>query len=75
MRLHRLSARCSHGGGAAACARPAVYSQRLLPAARPPLAPREQTLVGGAELYQPACALHHSIAPLPHAQWFAKQAQ
>jgi thymidine kinase len=81
--VHRLAARCTHGGDGA-CAAPAIFSQRLLPAPRPPLAARAAQpqpppadaadaviAVGGAELYQPACASHHSIAPLPRAQWFA----
>ena len=79
--VHRLAARCTHGGDGA-CAAPAIFSQRLLPAPRPPLAaraaqpppladPAAVIAVGGAELYQPACAAHHSIAPLPRAEWFA----
>jgi len=79
--VHRLAARCTHGGDGA-CAAPAIFSQRLLPAPRPPLAARAAQpqaastdaviVVGGAELYQPACAAHHSIAPLPRGVWFAE---
>ena len=85
----RLAARCSHvdtsgrrggaaasssparkagGGDSKACGRPAMYSQRLLGGGSATI------VVGGAELYRPACAAHHVCEPISEEAWNMRQA-
>jgi thymidine kinase len=54
-----LGARCCAPG----CARPAHLTQRLAAGGS------ATVLVGGAEFYRPACAAHHSRAPVDGAGW------
>jgi thymidine kinase len=68
--VHRLTARC----GCGSCAAPAPFTQRLQPPSSGSAggsALDEVVLVGGAEAYAPACALHHRPAPLAAAEWAA----
>jgi thymidine kinase len=58
----RLAARCCAPG----CGAPAPLTQRLASAGS-----AGTVLVGGAEFYRPACALHHSPAPVDGAGWAA----
>ena len=74
-RLERLPTRCTHGGGS--CPHPAVFTQRLesvAQAARAASSAAAIVAVGGAELYQPACELHHSPSPLAHCDWSQRDA-
>lgn len=68
--VHQLTARC----GCGSCAAPAPFTQRLQPSSSGSAggsALDEVVLVGGAEAYAPACALHHRPAPLAAAEWAA----
>lgn len=68
-RIERLSARCTHSRGGA-CGAPALFSQRLR---RGAACAEGVVAVGGAELYQPACARHHAVEPIDRAAWFAAE--
>jgi len=54
-----LAARCCAPG----CARPAHLTQRLAAGGA------ATVLVGGAQFYRPACAMHHSTEPVDGAGW------
>lgn len=63
---HRMVANCSHGSERGTpCGRPATLTQRLLTSTRH----MERYLVGGDDLYQPACCNHHSPEPQPRDTW------
>jgi len=60
--IQRLAARCG-------CGAPAPFTQRLLPRGGGDARPDGVVLVGGAELYAPSCAAHHSPRPVEQAAW------
>jgi thymidine kinase len=67
MVIERLTATCDHRdvrGDGRACGRRAPYSQRLSEGVR-----TAQVLVGGGDLYAPACGIHHVPEPVPREMW------
>lgn len=66
---HRLAAACTKGTASGPCNRPARFTQRLC---QSPDEASEQVLVGDLDMYQPACAEHHSPPTLRHSAWSAR---
>ena len=63
--VHTFAAACTFCTPGGLCNAPAAFTQRL----QGEEAGGEQVLVGDLDIYQPACATHHSPHPVPSSQW------